>query len=198
MMTMDTTQHQQVVAGVAWLAQLDFTTGTLYVTTAPQNLTVGANTYTGLGSLVSVAQLNESADSGAEKITLSLSVANTAMLALAIGAVETYRGRAVRLYLQLFDEQFKRVGNPVQRWSGSMDRVQINRRPADPGSSGAGGGSIDLQCSRAGMARARNFQGQRLTDVQQRIAYPGDTGLRYVRKLIEEPTPWLTVAFQRR
>ena len=197
MITMGTTRHQQVVAGVAWLAEMDFSGGTVYVTTAPQSITTGGHTYTGLGALVGVANLNESADASAEKITLSLSVADTALLALAIGGVETYRGRAVRLYLQLFDEQFVPVASPVQRWSGVMDRVQINRRPAEPGSAGAGSGSIEMQCSRAGMARARNYQGQRLTDVQQRLAYPGDTGLRYVRMLIEKPQPWLTVAFQK-
>lgn len=197
MINMGSTRHQQMVAGVAWLAELDFTTSTVYVTTAPQSITTGGHTYLGLGALVSVANVNESASSSAEKITLALSVADTALLALAVGGVETYRGRAVRLYLQLFDEQFVPVASPVQRWSGVMDRVQINRRPAEPGSAGAGTGSIELQCSRAGMARVRNYQGQRLSDVQQRIAYPGDTGLRYMLTLINKPQPWLTVAFQK-
>jgi len=146
MITMGTTRHQQVVAGVAWLVEMDFTAGTQYLTTAAQSLTTGGHTYTGLGALVSVAGLNESADSSAEKITLSLAAANAAMLVLGLGNVEGYRGRAVRLYLQLFDETFTAVASPLQRWSGVMDKVQITRQPADP-AGGPGGGSIDLQCS---------------------------------------------------
>ena len=197
MITMGTTRHQQVVAGVAWLAELDFTGGTVYVTTAPQSLAIGGHTYLGLGALVGVANVSESANASAEKITLSLSVADSAVLGLALGGVETYRGRAVRLYLQLFDEQFAPTASPVQRWSGVMDRVQINRRAAEPGSVGAGSGSVEMQCSRAGMARVRNYQGQRLSDVQQRTPYPGDTGLRYMLTLINKPQPWLSVAFQK-
>lgn len=196
MITMGGTRHQQVVAGVAWLAQLDFSSGTVYLTTAPQSLTSGGNTYTGLGSLVAIGNLSESADSSAEKITLSLSVANASMLALGLGNVEGYRGRAVRLYLQLFDEQFTPVDSPVQRWSGVMDRVAITRRPTDAGSPGSGGGSIDLQCSRSGMARARYYQGLRLTHQQHQSRWPGDTGLQYMRTLIEKPAQWLSKRFQ--
>jgi hypothetical protein len=196
MITMGTTRHQQVVAGVALLAQLDFTTGTQYLTTAAQTITTGGNTYTGLGSLVSVGNFNESVDSSAEKITIGLSVANAAMLSLALGSVEGYRGRAVRLYLQLYDEQFTPVASPVQRWSGVMDRVQITRKPTGPDSVGSGGGSVDMQCSRSGMARARNYQGLRLTHQQQQLRFAGDTGLQYVRTLIEQPTQWLSKRFQ--
>jgi hypothetical protein len=184
------------VAGVAWLAEMEFTSGTVYVTTAPQSLTTGGHTYTGLGSLVAIANLNEGADASAEKVTLSLAVANAAMLALALGNVEGYRGRAVRLYLQLFDAQFTPVASPVQRWSGVMDKVQISRQPADADSPGASSGSIELQCSRAGMARSRHYQGLRLTHQQQQLRFAGDTGLQYVRTLIEQPTQWLSKRFQ--
>ena len=196
MIAMGTAQHAASVAGVAWLAELDFTSGTIYLTTAPQSLTTGGHTYTGLGSLVSIGSLNESTDSSAEKITLSLAVANSSMLALALGNVEGYRGRAVRLYLQLFDEQWAPVASPLQRWSGVMDRVQITRQPAGDGSAGTGTGSIDLQCSRSGMARARYYQGLRLTHQQHQTRWPGDTGLQYMRTLIEQPALWLSKAFQ--
>lgn len=201
MIAMGSTQHSQAVAGVAWLAEMDFlingTVAIQRVTTAPRSITVAGNTFAGLGSFVGVANLSEGTDSSAEKITLSLAVANTAMLALALGNVEGYRGKPVRLYLQMFDATFQPVASPVLRWSGVMDRVNVTRQPAAPGSTGPGTGAIELQCSRAGMARARHYQGLRLTHQQQLLRYPGDTGLRYVRTLIEKPTPWLSVAFQR-
>lgn len=191
------TRHQAAVAGVCWLAEMDFASGTVYATTAPLTLVTGGHTYTGLGLLAGVSDVSESADSAAEKLTLSLSIVNTSMIAAALGSVEDYRGRAVRLYLQLLDEAFQCDGAPRQRWGGVMDRVQITRRPADADNPGPATGSIELQCSRSGMARARNWGGLRLTHQQQQARFAGDTGLRYMRELIDKPTPWLSVAFQR-
>ena len=113
-----------------------------------------------------------------------------------LGSVEPYRGKPARLYLQLFDETFQPAGAPVQRWAGTMDRVVVNRTPSDKNGGGAHG-TLEMQCSRYGMARARNAPGLRLNHAQQQMAYAGDLGLEYVAKLIEQPALWLTKAFQR-
>ena len=150
-------QASAAACGVAWLAELDFFSGLLCVTTAPLSMTAttptGTHTFTGLGSFAGVSGLKESADTGREMLTMSLSIVDTAMLALALGNVEGYRGRAARLYLQLFDEAFQPVGSPLPSWAGVMDKVVINRRSADSGG-GSAGGSIDMQCSRSGLARS--------------------------------------------
>ena len=117
------------------------------------------------------------------------------MLAAALGNVSNYRGRAARLWLQLFDEQFAPAGAPVLRWAGVVDKVQVSRQRSAP-TGGPSTGRIELQCSRAGMARARNAPGLRLNDAQQRAAYAGDRGLEYVAKLIDTPALWLTKRFQ--
>ncbi len=197
MINMGSTQAQQAVVGVVWMAELDFASGLQRLTTAPRNITVGGNTWTGLGLFAGVADLAEGSDSAAQQLTLSLAVTDTAMLALAMGGVQGYRGRPARLYLQLLDEAFQPVALPVRRWAGVMNKVQIDRKPADVMASGPGSGSINLLCTRSGMARARHAQGLRLTDAQQQARYPGDTGLRYVRTLIEQPARWLSKAFQR-
>jgi hypothetical protein len=190
-------QAAGVVAGVAWLAELDFAAGMQRWCTAPGSITSGGYTWTGLGLFAGVGNLTEGADSAAEQITLSLSVVDPAMLALAMGQVEGYRGRAARLYLQLLDATCQPVGSPVKRWAGVMNKVQIERRPAEPESTQDGTGTINLLCTRSGMARARHSTGLRLTDAQQRARYPGDTGLQYVRTLIEQPARWLSKEFQK-
>lgn len=53
------------VRGVAWLVDLQFTTGTLRYTTAPVDLVVGANTYVG-GKQVDVSAVSESENANAE------------------------------------------------------------------------------------------------------------------------------------
>jgi len=190
-----TAQLAASVRGVAWLAEMDFVSGTVRFTTAPQSLTIDGLLYTALGTLVEVSNLQESADTAAERLTIALTIVSASMLAAAIGDPATYRGRQARLYLQLFDETFQPVGAKVQRWQGYMDKTTITRRPAEEGG-GEGIGRVEMICSRAGMARARNAEGLRLTDAQQQTRYPGDTGLRYVRTLVEQPSLWLSKKFQ--
>lgn len=192
MITMPTTQHQQAVAGVAWLVELDFTGGTVRLTTAPVPITVGGDTYTGLGSLLGVSALAESEDANAERVTLTLSVVDTAMLASVLGSASTYRGRAVRLYLHLLDATFSPVGTRVLRWAGHMEPARVRRSSGGEGASGA----IELPCSRSGLFRARNYQGLRITHAQQLQRHPGDLGLQYLQDLIEKPALWLSKRFQ--
>lgn len=199
MLTLDGTATARIAAsvrGVAWLVVLEFTTGTIRFTTAPQSLSIGGNTYTGLGTLATVSAVDESENTDAGKLTLGFSIVSTAMLGATLGSVETYRGQPASLYLQLFDETFQPAGAPVKRWAGTMDRVVVNRTPSDK-TGGASVGTLELQCSRYGMARSRNAPGLRLNHAQQQMAYPGDLGLEYVAKLIEQPALWLTKAFQR-
>jgi hypothetical protein len=198
-LTLDGTASARIAAsvrGVAWLVQLDFLPSTLYYTTAPQTFTIGGNAYLGLGDLAGVSDVGESENTSAEQVTLSFALVNTALLAATLGNVENYRGRAVRLYLQLFDEAFQPAGAPVLRWSGHMQPVKVVRTPSDPAGGGAAG-RIELPCARAGMARARNPAGLRLSHAQQLQRYPGDLGLEYVQTLIEQPSLWLSKRFQK-
>jgi hypothetical protein len=197
-LTLDATALAQVAAGhrgVAWLIELDFAGGTSRFTTWPYAV-VSGSTYTALGVLADVKNVQESADTTNEQITLSLAVTNAAMFAAAMGDPTTYRGRAARLYLQLFSDTHQPAGAKVLRWQGYMSKLQISRTAAGMDGDGTQG-RIEMICTRAGMARARNAEGLRLTDQQQQTRYPGDTGLRYVRTLIEHPALWLSKEFQK-
>lgn len=196
MITMGTTQHTASVVGAAWLVELQFSTGTLRLCSAAQDLAALGYTWQGLGALMGVGDVSESADVGAEQIELSLSLVSTAMLAATLGNVESYRGRRVRLWLQLLDHTFTPVADPVLRWSGTMEPINVERSPASLGGDDEPSGRIVLPCSRSGMSRARHAQGLRLTAAQQRARFPADRGLDYVRSLIEAPALWLSKRFQ--
>jgi hypothetical protein len=176
------------VRGVAWMVDLAFTTGMQRFTTAALDITDGDGTYTALGTLGSISQVSESENTGHDRLTMSLSVANSALLALGLGNVSSYRNRRATIYLVLFDENFQVVGTKITRWIGMMDRVNIRRQGA--------GGSIDLECVRSGMPKVRNREGLKLSFAQQMAKYPGDTGLRYITKLVKEPSVWLSKEFQ--
>jgi hypothetical protein len=190
-----TSQHTAAVAGTAWLVEMEFTTGTQRVTTAPVTIVEGGRTWTALGTLGAVSPVIESEEVNGDQITLSLSIVDRAMVAAALGNVESYRGRRVTLYLQLLDEKFQPVGTRVQRWSGLMEKVSIKRKTGGSGTN-ASTGSIDMLCSRRSLSRMRNEKGLRLTPEQWALKYPGETGLRYIRTLIEKPTLWLSKDFQ--
>lgn len=181
------------VAGVHWLADLDFSGGMVRVTTAPVNVTSGGNTYTGLGSLLEVAPLSMSEEVLADKLTLSIPITSTAMLASVLGDASTYRGRAVTLWLQIFSATYAPAGAAVKAWKGYMQPARVTRKPRIDG---VGSGRIELPCARSGMARARHYQGLRLTNAQQQQRYSGDKGLEYMQALIEAPTLWLSKRFQ--
>jgi hypothetical protein len=198
MLTLDGTATARAangVAGTAWLVTLSFTTGTVRYTTAPVDVTSGGNTYTGLGNLTDVTPIGESENSSAERVALSLSIVNAGMLAAVMGDPTTYKGKAVTLMLQLLDETFQPAGAAIARWQGYMDKVVVSRT-ASPAEGGGSSGKIELQCTRAGMARARLATGLRLTAAQLQARYPGDLGLDYVQTLVEQPSLWLSKRFQ--
>ena len=195
-LTFGTAGNAQVATGVVgchWLVEMDFSTGTQYLTTAPVNVLVSATNYIGLGKLMQVAPLAESEDNTAAKLVISATVVDSALFAAVLGPASEYRGRPVRLYLQLFSEAFAPVGTKVYRWTGTMEPVRITRRTQAGGPSS---GRIEMPCTRNGMARARNYQGLRLTHAQQQVTYPADLGLEYLQALIEKPALWLSKRFQ--
>lgn len=194
MISMGTTQHEQAVFGAAWLVQMNFASGVQRFTTFPLTLPVDGFNWLGFGALTSVGNVTESEEVQADAIVLGLSIVDPALIAASVGNVENYRGRRVDVYLQLLTPEFQPAGPKRRRWSGLMDKVEIRRATGEEESTG----TIEMRCSRAGIGRMRNAQGLRLTHEQQLRRYPSDTGLRYVRTLIEQPALWLSKKFQER
>ncbi|MEJ1935886.1 hypothetical protein WDZ92_37300 [Nostoc sp. NIES-2111] len=198
MLAMDSAQLALLAsdaAGVIFLVDLEFTSGTYCFSTHNVTLTLDGKTYIATGNLSTVGEIQESQETDAQTLTLGLSIANQALLAACMGNVEGYRGRQARVYMQLLDRAHRPVGSPKLRFAGEMEPVKVPRdKPPQEG--GNVGGRIELPISRAGMSRARNSEGLRLTDEQQKAEFPGDRGLEYVRPLIERPAQWLSKRFQ--
>lgn len=199
MLTLDGTASARAaasVAGIHYLVDLDFSTGIQYFTTHAMSIVSGGHTYTAFGDLVEIAGLQESEDQGADKLEMSFTVVNTAMLAALIGPATVYRNRAARLWVQLIDDTYQPAGAAVLRWAGYMDVPRVERESA-PIEGGFAGGKIVLPCWRAGIARLRTANGLRRTHAQQLQRTSGaDTGLRYTQQLIEQPALWLSKRFQ--
>jgi hypothetical protein len=199
MLTLDGTASARASAAVAgrhYLVDLDFSSGMLRYTTHALPIVHAGNTYTALGDLVEISALNESEDQNRDRIEMSFSIVNTAILAAMIGPASVYRNRRVTIYGQLIDDTYQAAGAAVMRWRGYMDVPRVERTPSPP-EGGASLGKIILPCWRAGQARMRTAQGLRRTHAQQLQRTAGaDTGLRYTQQLIEQPSQWLSKRFQ--
>lgn len=192
-----TTQATRSVSALQWLIQADFAVGTQYWTTWPLDVTIDGQQYKGSGfGVLAVDVLSESEDSSAARMKIVCNVVNSALLAAVMADPAGYRDRPIRLYGQFFNENFQPTGAKVHRWTGRMDKVAVPREKS-PAGGGASTGKIELQCTRAGMARARLYQGLRLTSAQHKSRFPDDDGLARTQSLIETPVPWLSIAFQR-
>ena len=197
-LTVNSTSAAQLASstvGDAWLVELDFTAGTQRLTSWTSAITYGGYTYTPLGHLLGISEIKESEDPSPEQVTLSIPVANAAWVALAMGSVESYRGKRARLYLMTIDGTYQPVGAPALRFTGTMGPVRITRdKPDEMG--GSRGGKIEMPISRLGMAQARTDIGLRRTHQQQQGLYPGDLGLSMTVTLLNQPRTWLSIGFQ--
>jgi hypothetical protein len=193
---LDSTQTAVVTSsayGLQILADLEFQSAgvpsPLYFTTNVMDIAANGHTYIGRGNLFDVQGLGESENSADEKLGLSMSLVNTALLAAAMGDATNYRNRVARLYYQFVDGTHIAKGLPIYFWRGYMDSVNIERQPASDGPST---GRVVLTCRRAGLARSRRADGLRLSDAQHQATYAGDKGYEYIQTLLERPTPIIT------
>jgi hypothetical protein len=175
------------------LVDLEFVSGTQYLTTFSSPIVANGHTYTAIGNLLSVSDFRESEVLSTDKLSIKLSLVNTAMLAYVVGPASEYRNRNVRIYAQLLDDKWVPVELPILRWTGIMDKVRVTRRTSKTESSS---GDVELICQRSGLSRFRNVLGFRMSDAQQQSDYPGDLGLEYTEQLLTNPPVWLSKSFQ--
>lgn len=176
---------------VLYLAQLDFASGTQRLTNWSHNLPWAGHTWLALGSLVTVSPVKLSERTDYPALDLGLQVANNAMLALATGNANEYRGKPLTLWHAFMDDELQPLGDPEVAWAGDMDQVRLATGTGE----GGDGGSIVLRCEQQGKD-SRAVRSLRLNNAQHQRRYPGDTFLSRVEGLSGKPVPWLSVRFQ--
>lgn len=196
MITLDATQLAvlaQTARGVCWLVDLEFASGTQYMTNFTSPITANAHTYTALGQILTVGNLNETGSVKTDRLKLRATIVDSALLALLIGPASEYRNRKARVYAQFLGDAWQPVGNPVLRWAGYMDKLTVTRTTSQQGKSG---GHIEMSLVRSGLAKFRADIGLRLSHAQHQREYPGDLGFEYTESLVNNPVVWLSKEFQ--
>lgn len=170
----------------AYFTEFQFTNGTLRISSWNTNLDWGGYTWIGTGALGSISEVKESEKLQSMSLDFTLTVADPAFIATALSAAETYRNKAVYVYVVPMD-QGAQVGVPVLTWSGVMDQMMLSLTSS--------GGSVTLRCFPAAdkLEAAANL---RVNDATQKATYPTSRGLEYQTGLIADPHLWLSKDFQ--
>lgn len=164
---------------IAFLAQLEFPSGTLYVWTGVGDLSWGAQTWTGVGTFGGISDISEAAGIEAPGVDLELSGTPSATLALALA--DDYQGHPVKVYQALFDAAGAVIVDPVLVFSGRMDVMQIT----DAGETGV----ISLSCESESIDLDRK-RVLRYTHEEQQRLFAGDLGLEFVTSMQDKPIYW--------
>lgn len=176
---------------VALLLQLDFTDGTQYFTNWQNTLTIDGIDWVGLGTLVSVGTVTESASPQSNAVTFTLSPIDPALLSMTLNDTETYKGQPCTLYMVVMDQDYKVVGEKILLKYLVMDQVKMTTAVTDQGVNGA----LALVCEDY-MAYLSVSRKKRMNNVYHTSLYPDEKGFEYLDSLITDSYTWLSVEFQ--
>jgi hypothetical protein len=176
----------------AGLVEIQFSTGVQRLAMWPINIDSGGFTWRGIGDVVRIPATKHAADSAGDSVTLEVTAASAALVALCSGPSYTWRGKRVQFLTQFMTANFEQVGVPRPFWTGVM--VGIGGR-AEPGQDGTVNAVLSIDLAPLGMSRARTAEGIRWTAAQHRSRYPADAGLDGLAAMLEQ-TSWLSREYQ--
>jgi len=103
------------------LLELEFSGGTVYLCDAAQNVTVGAQSYTALGGLIEVGDVEETRDDKGQGLELALSGVDQSIVSVLL--TNFYRGRACRLYRVYLSAAGTVIGDRILLFPGLMNEA---------------------------------------------------------------------------
>ena len=183
--------------------KMEFDTTTLRLYTGLGDITIGSDTYTGVGSLLSFTNVEESADIGAKSVTITLSGIPSTNLSLAL--TEPYQGREVTILFgirnantvflvdQNGDFILTEQGGLIDvtessepdasstLFVGYIDQMDINEGPEISSI------SVVLESKLLELERTRVL---RYTSAIQKALYSGDKGFDFVDQLQTQNFNW--------
>lgn len=165
---------------LAWLANVEFESGTLYLWTGVGHRKWSAwspNTYQGVGHLGGVSQVPEAGDLRAAGIQLTLSGIDPAMVGTVLG--DSRQGKSVRLWLATFDATWELVGDPHEAFGGLFDVPVLE----DDGQTARITISVENVLIRLDQPNERRY-----TDEDQQHEFPGDRGMEFVAEDLSNHT----------
>jgi hypothetical protein len=159
---------QARVVRLALLADMAFASGPLRLWTGIGDLDWSGTIYTGAGGLVGVSEVEEATELRATTTTLTLAGVSAEMVDMALA--DSWQGRAVSVYLALFDETGALIIDPITMRTARMDQLTWTE-----------GGTVSFALTLEDeLADISRVQERRYTDRDQQGEFPGDRLLEYV------------------
>ena len=167
------------VVRLAYLFEGLFDNGALRLWTGIGPLEYGGNIWPGSGLLMVISGLQDSANTEANGLEVSLNGIPPEMAALIIA--EPMQNRIVNVYLAMFSESGAMIDTPSMLFAGRGDVPSITDGPdAIEARLTIEGRLVDLQ-----RARKRTYE-----PADHKIKYPNDKGLDYVPELAGKKVKW--------
>jgi len=135
--------------------------------------------WTGVGDLLGISRISETADIRASGISISLSGIPSSFIALVL--INARRGKAVTVYLGFLDSSGNVIANPATSFLGKMDVPAISEGPETSTV------SIQVESDLISLDRA---VGRRYTDEDQQHEFNGDFGFEFVEAVLELKLAW--------
>jgi hypothetical protein len=161
-----------------FLVDLEFDSGTLYIWSGLGNLTWNNQTYLGVGDLLSVGTIEETAELGAVGASITLNGLKDDLIQKARD--ESYQGRAVSIRLGAFDSSASIAADPTIIFAGFMDVMTITEGETP---------SIQMAIENKLIQFDRSKK-RRYTNEDQKTKYPTDKGFEFVTKVQDIPVSW--------
>lgn len=164
-----------------YAVDLNFDTNPVYAWTGIGTITIAGNDYIGVSNLLSVSDIQETAEIAARGATLTLSGIPSDLLSLAL--TEPYQGRICRLRMGFMTSWESPDSNPdtMEIFSGYMDQMIIEEGPETSTIAlTIEGRLIDLERVRV----------RRYTKESQKIRHSGDRAFDFVESLQDQQLAW--------
>ncbi len=143
------------------------------------DLAFGGTTYTGVGDLLSISQVTETADISATGINVSITGIKTSFIAIAKN--HEYQGRPLTVSLGAFNASGSLIADPVIVFSGFMDTMTISETGETE--------TINLSVENKLIAFERS-KIRRYTAEDQKIDHPADKGFEFVTAITQKEIIW--------
>ena len=158
--------------------ELKFDTSTIRIWTGLGDITIGGNTYTGAGSLLSISAIEDDTDLASKGLAMSLSGMDETVLSYALN--ENYQNRLVTVYMGFLSGGNESASEFVI-FKGRISNLSVADDPS--------GNIITLQAENRliDLSRPSNL---RYTSESQKHLFSGDLGLDFVANLQEAEFNW--------
>ena len=156
-----------------YAVELLFDSGPVRLWTGVYERTIEGNTYVGVGTLLSIPNMQEVADMSAQSAEVTLSGISSSIVSLALQ--EPYQGRQARILFGIEGQ------NPIEIFGGLMDVMTIQ----DSGESSTV--SVSIESRLVELERVRPF---RYTDASHKLRYPNDDFFSFVPALQDREIVW--------